>query len=140
MAFLFQRYTSTIKGSERESDGTAAFTQLSSPAEPRGTDVGHRHPLGGGRRGSDWWPFHLGRHTQRSANKLIRDNLALLQTQLRAAIALDLDRMLSLLKASNSHSGNTSRRRPYALVFCRDGSPAALEFIVRRCLRKAVSP
>jgi hypothetical protein len=97
MAFLFQRYTSTIKGSERESDGTAAFTQLSSPAEPRGTDVGHRHPLGRGRRGSDWWPFHLGRHTQRSANKLIRDNLALLQTQLRVAIALD--RMLSLLKA-----------------------------------------
>jgi len=35
-----------IIGSERESDGTATFTQLSSPAEPRGTDVGHRHPLG----------------------------------------------------------------------------------------------
>jgi len=34
------------EGSERESDGTATFTQLSSPAEPRGTDVGHRHPLG----------------------------------------------------------------------------------------------
>jgi len=35
-------------GSERESDGTATFTQLSSPAEPQGTDVGHRHPLGPG--------------------------------------------------------------------------------------------
>src|ERR1039457_5591556 len=33
-------------GSERESDETATFTQLSSPAELRGTDVGHRHPLG----------------------------------------------------------------------------------------------
>src|ERR1035441_2421838 len=44
----------TFSGSERESDGTATFTQLSSPAEPRGTDVGHRHPLGRGRRRSDW--------------------------------------------------------------------------------------
>src|ERR1039457_4724938 len=35
-------------GSERESDETATFTQLSSPAELRGTDVGHRHPLGHG--------------------------------------------------------------------------------------------
>src|ERR1035438_9019331 len=42
-------------GSERESDGTATFTQLSSPAEPRGTDVGHRHPLGRGHRGRDWF-------------------------------------------------------------------------------------
>ena len=38
----------TISGSERESDETATFTQLSSPAELRGTDVGHRHPLGHG--------------------------------------------------------------------------------------------
>jgi hypothetical protein len=37
-----------IYGSERESDETATFTQLSSPAELRGTDVGHRHPLGHG--------------------------------------------------------------------------------------------
>src|ERR1035438_5113300 len=42
-------------GSERESDGTATFTQLSSPAEPRGTDVGHRHPIGRGHRGRDWF-------------------------------------------------------------------------------------
>src|ERR1039457_2363546 len=35
-------------GSERESDETATFTQLSSPVELRGTDVGHRHPLGHG--------------------------------------------------------------------------------------------
>jgi hypothetical protein len=38
----------TFCGSERESDETATFTQLSSPAELRGTDVGHRHPLGHG--------------------------------------------------------------------------------------------
>src|ERR1022692_1597640 len=38
----------SILGSERESDETATFTQLSSPAELRGTDVGHRHPLGHG--------------------------------------------------------------------------------------------
>src|ERR1019366_8752593 len=44
-----------LSGSERESDGTAIFTQLSSPAEPRGTDVGHRHPLGRGHRGRDWF-------------------------------------------------------------------------------------
>src|ERR1017187_9600268 len=42
-------------GAERESDGTATVTQLSSPAEPRGTDVGHRHPLGRGHRGRDWF-------------------------------------------------------------------------------------
>jgi hypothetical protein len=40
--------SSSFKGSERESDETATFTQLSSPAELRGTDVGHRHPLGHG--------------------------------------------------------------------------------------------
>jgi hypothetical protein len=33
-------------GSERESDRLATVMQLSSPAEPRGTDVEHRHPLG----------------------------------------------------------------------------------------------
>ena len=38
----------SFNGSERESDETATFTQLSSPAELRGTDVGHRHPLGHG--------------------------------------------------------------------------------------------
>jgi len=35
-----------IFGSERESDRLATVMQLSSPAEPRGTDVEHRHPLG----------------------------------------------------------------------------------------------
>src|ERR1035438_2954080 len=44
-----------LSGSERESDGPATVTQLSSPAEPRGTDVGHRHPLGRGHRGRDWF-------------------------------------------------------------------------------------
>jgi hypothetical protein len=42
------RPAATFSGSERESDETATFTQLSSPAELRGTDVGHRHPLGHG--------------------------------------------------------------------------------------------
>ena len=35
-----------FEGSERESDRLATVMQLSSPAEPRGTDVEHRHPLG----------------------------------------------------------------------------------------------
>jgi hypothetical protein len=35
-----------LDGSERESDRLATVMQLSSPAEPRGTDVEHRHPLG----------------------------------------------------------------------------------------------
>src|ERR1700682_4573867 len=46
-----ERRTLSFTGSERECDGPATVTQLSSPPVPRGTDVEHGYPLGPGRSG-----------------------------------------------------------------------------------------